>query len=565
MLAPKPQLGELLMENGAVTPDQLRIGLTEQKKTGQSLGRCLVALGFVQEKIVTAALGGLLGQEPVHLEKVVPDPEAVSLLAREAALRYRVLPIRYERECRRLTLATCEPHNLVMLEEVAERVEGNVDVEPVLAGESELEQALERHYGYPLSIDPILHELENQEIERRYVSGDDYRHPVVRLVNALLADAVKQGASDIHLEPEQGYVRLRYRIDGVLRRIRALHKDHWPALVVRIKVLAGMNIAEQRSAQDGRFSLTVAGREVDFRVSALPVVHGESLVLRVLDRHRNVLTLDRLGLDEDTSHRLRRMLERPEGVILVTGPTGSGKTTTLYALLNGLLDEGFNLVTLEDPVEYALAGVRQCSLGDAVQLDFADGVRALLRQDPDVILIGEVRDPETAQMMLRAAMTGHRVLATLHTRTAAGAVSRLEEMGAAPELLADNLIGVISQRLVRRFCPDCRPWENPQAADAPDPSSATPPNASHRTVDCPTCLQSGYSGRLAVMETLYVDTELATLIAAHVPLPRLLQEARSRGFRTMAEVGMKYVRAGATDLAELARCVDLSALEIEGA
>ncbi len=290
---------------------------------------------------------------------------------------------------------------------------------------------------------------------------------MVRLVNALLVDAVKRGASDIHFEPEYAFLRIRYRIDGVLETVRSLHKTYLPGITVRVKVVSGMNIAETRAPQDGRLSLTLNGRPIDFRVSTQPTIYGENIVLRVLDREKSIISLDRMNLTKDTLAKLNLMLARPEGILIVTGPTGSGKTTTLYSLLSQVNDETVNIMTLEDPVEYPLTLMRQTSVNEVARMDFADGIRSIMRQDPDIILVGEVRDKETAEMAFRAAMTGHQVFTTLHTNSALGAFPRLLDIGIQPDIMAGNIIGVIAQRLVRVLCPHCKEAYAPGARGAP--------------------------------------------------------------------------------------------------
>ncbi len=281
-------------------------------------------------------------------------------------------------------------------------------------------------------------------------------------MDALLTDAVKRDASDIHFEPELSFLRIRYRVDGILRQIRALHKSYWAAMAVRLKVIAGMNIAETRAPQDGRITLNISGRQIDFRVAAQPTIHGENIVLRILDRQKSIVPLDNIGLDETQLDQLKLMIARPEGIILVTGPTGSGKTTTLYSMLNHINEEGVNIMTLEDPVEYPMAMIRQTSVAEAAKLDFANGIRSMMRQDPDVILVGEIRDGDTAEMAFRAAMTGHQVYSTLHTNSAIGSIPRLLDIGVLPDIMAGNIIGVVAQRLVRRLCVHCR---RPYAAE----------------------------------------------------------------------------------------------------
>jgi type II secretory ATPase GspE/PulE/Tfp pilus assembly ATPase PilB-like protein len=380
---------------------------------------------------------------------------------------------------------------------------------------------------------------------------------VVRLIDALLADAVHRGASDMHFEPEAHFVRIRYRIDGVLRQIRSLHKTYWPAMVVRLKVISGMNIAETRAPQDGRISLSIAGRPLDFRVATQPTLHGENLVLRVLDKQKGLLKLEELGLPDDSLGVLKRMMARPEGIILVTGPTGSGKTTTLYSLLSHLNHETVNIMTLEDPVEYPLPLLRQTSVSE--KIDFAGGIRAMLRQDPDLILIGEIRDRDTAEMALRAAMTGHQVYSTLHTHSAIGAIPRLLDMGILPDILAGNIIDIVAQRLLRRLCPHCKQPDTASAAERAllgrNDAAALP---IWRARGCARCDEHGYRGRLAVLEILKPDEALDELIARRATPRELRLQAESSGFRPLAGDAIRRVLEGATSLEEAQRVVDLT-------
>ena len=420
-------------------------------------------------------------------------PRPSSWCPREIAQRHHLLPLDFDTASQRLILAVADINDIVGLDRVRSLVSEGVQLETLLAGESEIDRAIDQYYGYELSIDGILHEIETGEIDWKSLSAsdDEYSQPVVRLIDSILTDAVKREASDIHFEPEANFLRIRYRIDGMLRQIRALHKSYWPAMTVRIKVLSGMNIAETRAPQDGRIGLTVSGRQVDFRVAAQPTIHGENVVLRILDRQKGIVPLEDLGLAEDHLHQLKLMISRPEGIILVTGPTGSGKTTTLYSILNHINGEGVHIMTLEDPVEYPMALVRQTSVAESAKLDFVNGIRSMMRQDPDVILIGEIRDAETAEMAFRAAMTGHQVYSTLHTNSAIGAMPRLLDIGVLPDIMAGNIIGIVAQRLVRHLCPHCKA---PYRAEAHEmrllgltegqsraPSSTGPPAASCAT------------------------------------------------------------------------------------
>ncbi len=560
--AERPALGELLLTQGLLGEDQLRIALQEQGRCGQPFGRLLVTLGFVSEATLRDALGKTLGRKAVDLNHAAVDPAALRLLSPDVAKRHRLLPLDYRPSQRHLTVAMADPDDIVALDKLRALAPG-LEVEALLAGDSEIAQAIDRYYGHELSIDGILREIETGEIDYRSfaVATSEYSQPVVRLVDALLSDAVKREASDIHFEPEANFLRIRYRIDGMLRQIRALHKSYWAAMAVRLKVMSGMNIAEARAPQDGRLSLNVSGREFDFRVAVQPTIHGENIALRILDRQKGIVTLDGLGLVDDQLAALRSMIARPEGMLLVTGPTGSGKTTTLYSLLGHINDESVNIMTLEDPVEYPLPLVRQTAVAESAKLDFANGIRSMMRQDPDVIMVGEIRDADTAAMAFRAAMTGHRVLSTLHSNSAVGAVPRLLDIGVLPDVMAGNIVGVVAQRLVRRLCPHCRTPYAPDAAERRllclDERSVAP--LLYRTVGCDACDFQGYRGRFAIMEILPFDGDIDELVARRATAREIRAVAISRGFRSLAEDGRRRVVDGSTSLAELSRVVDLAA------
>ena len=379
---------------------------------------------------------------------------------------------------------------------------------------------------------------------------------MVRLVGALLVDAVKRGASDIHFEPEAAFLRIRYRIDGVLETIRSLHKTYWPGIAVRVKVMSGMNIAETRAPQDGRVSMNLSGRPVDFRVSTQPTIHGENIVLRVLDREKSIISLDRMNLTDRQREKLLLMLARPEGILIVTGPTGSGKTTTLYSLLSQVNDETVNIMTLEDPVEYPVTLMRQTSVNESAKMEFANGIRSIMRQDPDIILVGEVRDHDTAEMAFRAAMTGHQVFTTLHTNSALGAFPRLLDIGIPPDIMAGNIIGVIAQRLVRVLCIQCREPYDPSPEELR--LIARPVKQLYRPVGCSHCNGKGYRGRTTIMEILVMDGEIDELVARRATLRELRTTAMARDFQPLADEAIARVVDGTTSLAEVARTVDLT-------
>jgi type II secretory ATPase GspE/PulE/Tfp pilus assembly ATPase PilB-like protein len=557
----KLRLGELLVQQGLLTPDQLSIALAEQRVSPIPLGRLVVRLGFATESAIRDAMARTIGQESIDLTHVVADADALQLIPQDFARRNHVLPIAYSSPNNLLTVATTEIFNVVMMDQLRALVEPGIEIRTQIATEAQLEEYIDRFYGYELSVDGILNEIETGEIDYDSLraGGDEYTQPMVRLVNALLVDAVKRGASDIHFEPEFAFLRIRYRIDGVLETVRSLHKTFLPGITVRVKVISDMNIAETRAPQDGRLSLTLSGRPVDFRVSTQPTIYGENIVLRVLDREKSIINLERMDLPGETMEKLYRLLARPEGILIVTGPTGSGKTTTLYSLLAQVNNETVNIMTLEDPVEYPLNLMRQTSVNEVARMDFANGIRSIMRQDPDIILVGEVRDKETAEMAFRAAMTGHQVFTTLHTNSALGAFPRLLDIGIQADIMAGNIIGIIAQRLVRALCPHCKEAFSPSpeerrllgiAADA----------ATHiyKPVGCKQCSNKGYKGRRPIMELLVMDADLDELIARRGTARDLREAALSKGFQTLADAGIRRIIDGTTTIAEVSRTVDLT-------
>ena len=559
--APRKQLGEFLVEKGLINRDQLRVALTEQKQKNERIGKILVRLGLVSESVLRDVLAEMLRVESIDLSKVVPDSDAVALIAEDVARRFRLLPIAYDPTARVLTVAMADTFDVVALDQVAALLGGNIEVRTLLASEAEIQAAIEHFYDREFSLAAILQEIDAPETVAPIPAniGNDVTQPMVRLVDAFLADAVKRRASDIHLEPEDGFIRVRYRIDGVLQQVSTVHKKFWAAIAVRLKVMSGMDITETRAPQDGRISLNLGGRTVDFRVATQPTIHGENVVLRILDRRAGIVPLEKLGLPDDLLTLLKMLMARPEGVILVTGPTGSGKTTTLYSILNYRNDETVNIMTLEDPVEYPFPMIRQTSLGEAVKLDFASGIRSLMRQDPDIILVGEVRDEATAEMAFRAAMTGHQVYTTLHTNSALGAIPRLLDIGLKPGILAGNIIGIIAQRLVRRLCPHCKAEYAPSEIERRLMGLIGGTEAKIcRNVGCEKCNNIGYRGRLSIMEIVRFDHDMNEALARNSSVGELHALAISKGFRPLADDGIRRVLAGDTSLEEIARVVDLT-------
>jgi type II secretory ATPase GspE/PulE/Tfp pilus assembly ATPase PilB-like protein len=558
---PPARLGDLLIERGIITQDQLRIALQEQKAMGKPLGEALLALGFVSEDILSGALATKLGEEAINLKGIVADPSALALVSKAVAKRHNLFPVSLDKVRNELLIASADPNNIVAADQINALLGGRIRTEWRLAGSAEIQSAIEHFYGHELSIDGILHELDTGNIDATSLAQnvDGYSHPVVRLMDALLVDATLRGASDIHFEPEPHFLRIRYRIDGVMRQVRVLNLRYWSAMVVRLKVMAGMNIAETRAPQDGRISLTISGRQVDFRSATQPVIHGENFVLRVLDRTHGLVPIDKLGLTPSQLTLLQLMLARPEGILLVTGPTGSGKTTTLYSILGHLNQVGVNIMTLEDPVEYPLPMIRQTSVSEVVKMDFAEGIRSMMRQDPDVILVGEVRDHDTAEMAFRAAMTGHQVFSTLHTNSAIQSIPRLLDLNIKTNVLAGNVIGIVAQRLVRTLCPKCKKPDAPAEVEsrllgiAPGESMTV-----YRPVGCPACEFNGYKGRMAIFELLKFDKQLDELIVQNASIGTLEEHARRRGFASMADDGLRRVREGITTIDEVSRVVDLT-------
>jgi general secretion pathway protein E/type IV pilus assembly protein PilB len=557
----KLRLGELMIQQGLISQDQLRIALIEQETNNIPLGRQLVRLGFVSENMVRDLVAHTIGQESIDLTTVIADVDAMSMVPEDFARRYHLLPVAYEDATKTMVVAMADMFNVVALDQLRAMLGGQIQLKPVLAAEAQLEEYIDQFYGYELSVDGILREIETGEIDYQSLTadGDEYTQPVVRLVGALLMDAVKRGASDIHFEPEFAFLRIRYRIDGVLQQVRSLHKSYWPGVAVRLKVISGMDIAETRSPQDGRLNMNLCGRPIDFRVSSHPTIHGENLVLRVLDRERSIIPLERMGLRLSTLDQLKMMMTRPEGILIVTGPTGSGKTTTLYSLLSHKNTESVNIMTLEDPVEYPVTQMRQTSVAEVNKVDFANGIRSIMRQDPDIILVGEVRDTDTATMAFRAAMTGHQVFTTLHTNSALGAFPRLSDIGISPDIMAGNIIGVVAQRLVRVLCPHCK--EPVKPTDEQRKILGVKRNEAiqiFKNKGCKRCNQTGYRGRMAIMELLRIDSDMDSLIARRAHFDELRNMALEKGFTTLADDGVRRILEGYTSIEEAMRVIDLT-------
>jgi len=554
-------IGQLLLAKGVISDDQLHIALQEQRKTSQPMGRLLVRLGFLSEATMRDVLSENKGQTSVDLNSVIIDASAIAHIPKDVARRYLLLPLYVDESQKVLTLVLADPDNIIALDQVHALLKDEYRLITHLASESDILHAIDQYYGFELSIDGILHEIEPSEMEMQDLQQgvNEFSQPVVRLIDALLTEAVQQGASDIHFEPESGFLRIRYRVDGVLHQVRSLHKSFWPSMVVRIKVMSGMNIAETRAPQDGHISLHLSGHPIDFRVAAHPTIHGENFVLRILDRQKGIVPIDQIGLDDIGLTTLKSIISKPEGIVLVTGPTGSGKTTTLYSVLSHVNTESVNIMTLEDPVEYPIPLIRQNSINESPKLDFASGIRSLMRQDPDIILAGEIRDHPTAEMAFRAAMTGHQVYSTLHSNSAIGAIPRLLDIGIRADIMAGNIIGIVAQRLIRLLCPHCKTAYTPDAGERKLLDlSDTDEIQLYQHRGCKLCRFHGYQSRRAIMEILKVDNDIDDLIAHHASIRKLKHAALEKGFLPMARDGMRNIIQGHTSIAEVSRVIDLS-------
>ncbi len=545
------RLGDWLLDRGLVTQTQLDLALREQKRKGWLLGESLAQLGFVTQETLSQFLAQKTQTESIDLAKIVIPPELAKVLPE--ALARRLVAVAVSRDDATLTVAISDPLNVTAFDvlEQATRLQVNL----VAAPEGDILLAIERLYASGQSIEEIIDELMKLGPDR-LATTTEQDAPMIRLVDRIISEAVSRGSSDIHIHPEEKILRLRLRRDGILASGYLAPKEIQPALIARMKIIGGMDIAENRRPQGGRANVSVTGREVGLRFSTLPTAHGESIVIRILDRNSVSLDLKALGFSPGVEQGFRSVLDKPHGVILVTGPTGSGKTTTLYTALNLIDGTENSIFTLEDPVEYQLPLVRQTQVNEAVGLTFAEGLRTLLRQDPDVILVGETRDTETAQLMVRAALTGHLVFSTLHTNDALGAIPRLVDLGVEPYLLAPTLIGVLAQRLVRRLCPECRvPVADPEAKlqGLEVRLRGDLPPSLWDAAGCPACSQTGYRGRIGIHEFFPMDVSYHAAIVNGLDMTRLQAMAKERGFATMFYDGLNKAMQGLTTLEEVLR------------
>jgi len=558
----------MLIDSDLLSEEQLDAALAEQKKSGLKLGQYLVRQGVVRENQIVDMLSQQLRIDKYHPERYPMDMSLTHLIPVDTAQKYLLAPLK--RRGRLLTIALTDPLDINILDAV--EVLTNHEVEPVVCTEREVNQLITSLYGMSSGLGGIL---EGMEIEAQPDSGKDAASgtddiqvaslqdmageaPVIRLVNSIFAQAIREGASDIHISPEKSIVNIRFRIDGKLHEVPSPPKSLFPPIVARIKILANMDITLSRIPQDGRFTLKMDRREINIRVSSIPTIYGENIVLRLLDMSAGLYTLDRLGMVEIDREKLQTVIKRPYGMILSTGPTGSGKSTSLYAIISELNQSDVNIITLEDPVEYQISHIRQVQLNRKAGMTFADGLRAILRQDPDIIMVGEIRDPETAAVAVQAAQTGHRLLSTVHTNDAAGAIIRFIDMGIEPFLVASALLVSIAQRLVRTICPYCRePYQPPQKALEAWGLDATAADANfQRGAGCYQCLNTGYKGRTGLYEILVNDEMVQEMILKRYPAQEINREAiRAGRLRTLKEDAAQKVLRGVTTLEEAATAV----------
>lgn len=559
----KLRLGENLVEKGVISEHQLNVALQEKKMSGKMLGNILVELGFITDDVLVSVLSEDSGYEVFDPKNTIVDSEILKYLHKNDATRLLILPLAIN-EFNELFVAMSDPYDVVTLDKLRNSFPKGITIKPVVASTTDILDAIDVAYGYSNSTREILRELEEEgdkEISMDELTGESsYTHPIVRLVNAIVCDAVKTKCSDIHFEPEENFIRIRNRKDGVLTTSLILHKKHWTPIAQRLKIMSSMNIADKLTPQDGRFGLIVSAREADFRVSCLPTTWGENIVIRVLDRSQSIVPLSKLGFSSENMQKIKQAQSRPEGIIIITGPTGSGKTTSLYSMLNEINNVEVNIQTMEDPVEYPVPMLRQTAVKEGV-LEFADGIKALMRQDPDIIFIGEIRDPLTAEMALKAAMTGHQVYTTLHTNDSFGALPRLVDLGLKPGMIAGNIIAVFAQRLARRLCPLCKQAHvaTPKECEVMGVDPENPPEIfSAKQGGCESCEGAGYKGRISIAEILLFDEEIDEVIASEGNKSDLMRVAKQNNFKSMKDDGIIKVLEGVTSLEEIAKRVSLN-------
>jgi type IV pilus assembly protein PilB len=562
------RIADALVEDGLLTPQQVETLLEEQRKGGTRLVKLIIEKAYVSEQDLTVSMGRVLNVPSVNLARLTIPAEIADLLPRDAAHNYKVVPI--SRLENKLFLAMADPLNVLALDDVKRLT--RLEIAPLIASEKAIMDKLaaidsakggsiediiqdaekQRENDEDASIESVKETLEDVNLDQLAASSGEA--PVIKLANLIVVQAIKDHASDVHLEPFEKVMRLRYRVDGVLMDATPPPKQMQLALASRFKIMSSLDIAERRLPQDGRMRVRVSGKDFDLRVSVLPTVHGEKVVLRVLDKTNLSASIDKLGLDPDTFKQFKAAIDAPHGLILVTGPTGSGKTTTLYSALNELNNPIYNIVTVEDPVEFQIPGINQVPTKKEIGLTFASALRSILRQDPDIIMIGEIRDTETAEIAIEAALTGHQVLSTMHCNDAPGAIARLDDMGIAPFLISSSVILSCAQRLIRRICPHCKePVTYPPKMFEElgiDPATLAGVQF-YRGRGCERCKNSGYSGRMAVIEAMTISDQIRKLIIARANTRELGKVAISQGMRTLRMVALDRARDGVSTLEQV--------------
>jgi type IV pilus assembly protein PilB len=555
------RLGDLLLRDGLVTREQLQTALQEQKTTGMRLGYTLVKLGFVQETEITKMLARQFRMPAVDLSRFEVDPKIVKLIPTDVAVKHTVLPLK--REGRTLTVAMADPTNVGVVDDL--KFVTRFDIFPVIAGEYTLRTAIERYYEQTdAQLQTLLKDIEEEEelevIEEKEEEAGPVQvaddAPVVKLINGILTDAVKRGASDIHIEPFEHEIRVRYRIDGALQEIMKPPVKLKAALTSRVKIMSALNIAERRVPQDGRIKLKMGKRVIDFRVSTLPVIFGEKIVLRILDKGNLTLDLAKFGFEPKAEQDLMRNILNPYGMVLVTGPTGSGKTTTLYSALSRVNTIEVNIMTAEDPVEYNIHGINQVLVRNEIGMTFAAALKAFLRQDPNIIMVGEIRDIETGGIAIKASLTGHLVLSTLHTNDAPSTITRMVDMGIEPFNVASAVNLIVAQRLVRRICKDCK-REHQYSAEELAALGMRPEDVKGITffkgAGCDTCNSTGYKGRAGLYEVMALSPELRRMILRGASTAEMQEQAVKEGMLTLRMDGIEKIKKGVTTLEEVVK------------
>ena len=557
----RKRIGEILVSQGRITPEQLTELLRTQKKTSKRLrlGDLLVENKILTKEELTQSLGEQLGIPHVWLRKGLVDPRIINVLPKEKALHLQVIPM--FRVNNVLTLATADPHALFVFDEVSKIT--NLEVQPVLSRTDDIMEAIRIYYEEEMSIDDLVADIDEANIDLVHVASEREVEelaemaegsPVINLTNRILLKAIRDGASDIHIEPDRSKFRVRIRIDGILYELMSPKAEMHPAVVSRLKVMANLDIAERRIPQDGRIQVNADGRVVDTRFSSMPGIHGEKVVLRILDKSHALLDINKLGFTPDMLERFKSLLRKPYGLILVCGPTGSGKTTTLYSAITMLDTVEKNIVTIEDPVEYQLDMINQNQVKEGIGLTFDKVLKHTLRQDPDIIMVGEIRDRETAETAIQASLTGHMVLSTLHTNDGPGAITRLLEMGIEPYLISSSLLACLAQRLVRTICPGCKTeYYAPKSVLVQLGVDEDEKMRLSRGKGCPACYDSGFKGRMGLYELLEVDQEIQPLILSNPSSDLLRSYVKQKGHKTLKDLGYQKVLEGVTTIEEVAR------------